>query len=196
MNENKTYQLIAEKLNALPVPDLADLIWAKIEAQLDIDLPPDTGNDDPGPAPAPKPVGKKIALGAATIAIAISFFQLLNNRNENVKTTPLIRELQQTKTNNAGSGVAISKPPSEKTGNHPLQPGIQVTTENKKTDSSLSPFPVSIVSDKIPETIADTLPLVIPPVVLQPAGDTVAVKRRRGVPLNESDYRIVPKKDS
>ena len=172
MNENKTYQLIAEKLDALPVPDLADLIWAKIEAQLDIDLPPDTGNDDPGPAPAPKPVGKKIALGAATIAIAISFFQLLNNRNENVKTTPLIPELQQTKSNNAGSGVAISKPPSEKTGNHPLQPRVQVTTENKKTDSSLSPFPVSIVSDKIPETIADTLPLVIPPVVLQPGSCT------------------------
>ena len=197
MNENNTYQLIAVKLESLPVPDMADRIWARIEAQLDIDLPPDNGSDDPGPAPAPKPVGKQIALCAATIAVAISFFQLIYNRNENLKTTPFIPEQNQTNNINPDTAFTFSKPPSKETRNpSPLQTRAIVTTENGKTDSSSYPFPVSKAPDKKPEIEKDSTPLVISPVVLQPAEDTIPAKRLRGVPLKESDYRIIPKKDS
>lgn len=42
MNQLTTYeQLIADKLQQLPVPDMADAIWASIEQRLDVEMPED-----------------------------------------------------------------------------------------------------------------------------------------------------------
>lgn len=46
MNHLTTYeQLVAEKLQQLPVPDMADAIWARIEQQLDVEMPVDKTGD-------------------------------------------------------------------------------------------------------------------------------------------------------
>ena len=51
MNERKAYeQTIKGKLEAIPLPDMEDAIWARIETQLDIDMPTDDGG---GNAPSP-----------------------------------------------------------------------------------------------------------------------------------------------
>ena len=45
MRNKETYELtITSKLEALPLPNLEDAIWSRIEAQLDIDLPTDDGD--------------------------------------------------------------------------------------------------------------------------------------------------------
>ena len=45
MDERLKYeQLIGEKLHNLPIPDMQDTIWARVKAQLDIDLPTDDGD--------------------------------------------------------------------------------------------------------------------------------------------------------
>ena len=51
-------QLIGAKLQGLSIPDMEDMIWARVKAQLDIDMPTDDGDGgDDGPqsptAPAP-----------------------------------------------------------------------------------------------------------------------------------------------
>ena len=44
MNNKQAYEItITSKLEALPLPDMEDAIWSRIEAQLDIDLPTDDG---------------------------------------------------------------------------------------------------------------------------------------------------------
>lgn len=46
MNHLTTYeQLVADKLQQLPVPDMADAIWARIERQLDVEMPVDKSGD-------------------------------------------------------------------------------------------------------------------------------------------------------
>ena len=51
MNQKKAYeQIITGKLEALPLPDLADAIWARIETQLDIDMPEGDGGPGSGPS--------------------------------------------------------------------------------------------------------------------------------------------------
>jgi hypothetical protein len=44
-------QLLAEKIQQSPVPDMADAIWANIELELDKDLPDDPGNEPPSSSP-------------------------------------------------------------------------------------------------------------------------------------------------
>ncbi len=195
MNENKTYQLIAVKLEQLPVPDMADMIWARIESQLDIDLPPDNGNNDPGPAPTPKPVGRRIALGTATVALLIAIFQLFNNRKEEIPATSVqpIKNSTPLTTDSAG---AISIPLQRRTGsNNPTPSGGLLTVPSVTGDSAFSTInlPDSTLQTSAPPR--DTVSF-IPPIVLNPPSDSTPVKKKRGVSLNDTDYRIIPKKDS
>ena len=37
-------QLIGAKLQSLSIPDMEDMIWARVKAQLDIDMPTDDGD--------------------------------------------------------------------------------------------------------------------------------------------------------
>lgn len=49
MNQLTTYeQLIADKLQQLPVPDMADAIWASIEQRLDVEMPEDPSGPSSG----------------------------------------------------------------------------------------------------------------------------------------------------
>ena len=52
MNQLKAYEItIKGKLEAIPLPDMEDAIWARIEAQLDTDMPEDDGNSGPFDSP-------------------------------------------------------------------------------------------------------------------------------------------------
>lgn len=52
MNQLKAYEItIKGKLEAIPLPDMEDVIWARIEAQLDTDMPTDDGNNGPFDSP-------------------------------------------------------------------------------------------------------------------------------------------------
>ena len=196
MNENKTYQLIAAKLEQLPVPDMADMIWARIEAQLDIDLPPDNGNNDPGPAPTPKPVGRRIALGTASVALIIAIFQFFNNRKQDIPATSVVPINQQSTTPTTNAADVITIPPPKRTDNiNPTPSGDLLTVPLLKSDSTISTINLP---DSTLQTVAPPRDstLLVPPLVLNPPADSIPVKRKRGVSLNDTDYRIIPKKDS
>jgi hypothetical protein len=75
-------QLISEKLESLPIPDMADAIWARIEAQLDIDLPTDEGGGTTPDAPSgPGMMG----WGLSVVIIALITAFLINKNKPDLK---------------------------------------------------------------------------------------------------------------
>ncbi|SDE94688.1 hypothetical protein [Chitinophaga filiformis] len=75
MNTPTPYEkLIAEKLDQVPVPDMADSIWASIEMQLDVDANTPDNTSTPKKATKFKGKGWYGAAGAATIAVALWWF--------------------------------------------------------------------------------------------------------------------------
>ena len=86
MNQKATYELtITEKLEQLTAPDMVDAIWARIELQLDIDLPTDDGPTNP---PAPPTSGPRtwINRGFIIAAVAIVLIYLFNNRKQTISS--------------------------------------------------------------------------------------------------------------
>ncbi|HEX2606857.1 MAG TPA: hypothetical protein VHK91_05735, partial [Flavisolibacter sp.] len=84
MHPKQAYeQTITSKLEALPVPDMADAIWARIEAQLDLDMPTDDGGGNPS-SPSGGGWAGKASLFAVIAAIVIVYF--LRSRTEHPDT--------------------------------------------------------------------------------------------------------------
>lgn len=72
MNQLKAYEItIKGKLEAIPLPDMEDAIWARIEAQLDTDMPTDDGNN----GPFDSPTGPWI-LGSSILAFLLTLLTL------------------------------------------------------------------------------------------------------------------------
>jgi hypothetical protein len=162
---------------------------------LDIDLPPHDGNNEPGPAPTPKPVGRRIALGTATLALIIAIFQFFNNRKEEIPATSVLPVNQNSTPPPADSAGAISIPLQRRTGNNnPTPSGGLLSVPLLTGDSSFSTITSadSTLQTVVPPT--DTVSL-IPPIVLNQPSDSIPVKKKRGVSINDSDYRIIPKKE-
>jgi hypothetical protein len=84
MNLLPTYeQTIANMQGEMEIPDMADAIWGRVEAALDVEMPV---NDSPAP-PQGNPFFKQPAvwiIGAGILAIIIVLFLLMSNS----KTTP------------------------------------------------------------------------------------------------------------
>jgi len=198
MNEKTAYeQTIASRLQALPLPDMADAIWARIEAQLDVELPPDNNTDGGGQAPN-FPTGGLFWGGVSLIVIAVLYFLFSQNSKTNtpqnepalpssVTTQPVAIPKNSAPANNSGSSVL----PTDKN-NH--VPGIEVT-QTSIADSNVSSSlmqPPKLDSAVITNVTAP--PIVTPPIKTDTA---VAPKKGRGVSgISNDDYRIVPKKDS
>ena len=86
MNQKKAYeQTIAVKLEAIPLPDMADAIWARIENQLDIDMPTDDGGGNSTPD-APSGFGWIGGSVLFVFAVALVSFFIINNNNKNKQT--------------------------------------------------------------------------------------------------------------
>ncbi|HEX8331327.1 MAG TPA: hypothetical protein VF622_01825 [Segetibacter sp.] len=191
MDQRLSYeQLIAGKLQSIPVPDMADAIWARVEAQLDIDLP----TDDSGSAPQSPPSGPGIIGWGLSVFVVVLLFLLYKN---NSKTSPL--------QNSGTTNQQIIKPVENNT--DPQEQDVreirrsititgQAPVDNatiKQDSMGTNPIVISMPS-KVDSVTRD---IIQPPVVSSSPKDTIATgKKKKGVGgLSESDYRIVPKKD-
>ncbi|MGZ8537388.1 MAG: hypothetical protein ACXWV9_03945 [Flavisolibacter sp.] len=190
----KYEQTISSKLQALPLPDMADAIWSRIETQLDIDMPTDDGFSGNNGPQSPLP---KIIIGSSAFVIIIAFisiFLLPKNKNQNPQLIPIT-------TSPEISTEQIIKPPGEQQKNieSPLnQPkqqdnSLPVVFNNTVDSSFVNQSISSIDSNKVlPNTIVQN-----PLPDLPKSADSVQGKKKRGVPgITDNDYRIVPKKDS
>lgn len=192
MNQRTSYEIIiAGKLEALPIPDMADQIWDRIKGQLDIDMP--TDDDLPGPDGG-SPVIRGIGWGALIfIGALITIFFLGRNKQEAKPSALQSREpvkieqpipAGQPPTSPINTiRTTIDKPPGR-------NQGIPISTDSAYSqeptqpnrDSNMVVQQPSITENPIPETVL-------------PSSDST-VKKKRGVSgLKDSDYKIVPKKE-
>jgi hypothetical protein len=201
MREKQTYEnTITGKLEALPIPDMSDAIWSRIEAQLDIDLPTDDGGGNtPGPG---SPFGFGWIGGSALLILVagiISFFYF-SNTNETAGTVPV--QLRPPQADSIGLGYTATDPPPKNNpsittptdpGNHPPDSINAINNQNLGIGSSKA---ITAVTNP---TAVDTIQQAgTAPIALTPNKDsTPPGRRQRGVKgITDADYRIVPKKDS
>jgi len=197
MNEPLKYeQLIGEKLQGLPIPAMQDAIWVRVKAQLDIDLPTDD-NDGGGPSqPQPGPGVIGWGLSVVIVALITAFFIFKNKPKTKNSITASPNNPEQ-----------ILTPPVQNNG--PPLPRDNTTKKiNRAVDSGVNNSRVPFLTDsvagddigKVNPVITDSIVRNIsPPLVIAtpPAIDTTAqVKKGKGMKgLNDSAYRIVPKKN-
>jgi hypothetical protein len=209
MNRKTTYeQLITEKLDDMPVPDMADAIWARIERQLDTDMPTDEGGDaDPDPK-GPSSGGWMIGSGLFVfVAALVTIFLINKNKNKREESYPptTIQRNDSVLNNNEFRGdptrtrvfnnEVIDRPATE--GSPGLTPGQPAPVVDAPAQSQDTITTVPRISDPAPinqERQQDVTTVVPPPV----RNDSTPSKKSRGVKgLTDNDYRIVPvNKDS
>lgn len=207
MNNLTTYeQLIADKLQQLPVPDMADAIWARIEQRLNVEMPLEDGGNNTGSSSLPgfQFPGKGIVFLFLAALVSVLFY--------------LNRPVKQVQNNNIPSNTNtisipvqdLYKPPEEKLSvqpaesmytdkaDLPIQYSRGDSFDTQTPASSTEPF--SIINEKA--TLPKSAPVItigqsIIPKNLSPVQDS-GTKKGRGVKgIGTDDYRIVPvKKDS
>lgn len=197
MNEKTAYeQTIAARLQALPLPDMADAIWARIEAQLDIDMPPDNGTEG-GNTPN-FPTGGFFLGGISLIVVAVLYLFFSQTKKPDTPqtfpsstTTPVSTQPVTTPANGPPALNTTDNATPAGTNAGPANQPLQTPVLDSNTVTTAAP-PILIDSS----VLRDAAPL---PTALAPVKtDTVAaVKKGRGVSgITNDDYRIVPKKDS
>lgn len=202
MDQKTTYeQLITEKLEGMPVPDMADAIWARIETQLDLDMPTDDGGSDPAPD---APSGSGWVGGAGLFAFVVALVTLfIINKNHKKKepvipstnTTQKINDVQNSKAEVAPDSLKqVDWRPQAVIPENPVNPTLIPQDDTRKEDTIAIVPQAVLIQPFVPDTI-HTITTMTPPKVNQ---DTVKPKKSRGVPnITDNDYRIVPvKKDS
>jgi hypothetical protein len=191
MDERLKYEiLIGGKLGSLPVPDMQDMIWQRIKAQLDIDLPPD---ENEGGSHSPTPSGPGLigwGLSIVIIALVTSFF-LLKNKSDTIDKTviqtpteQIVSPSQQDNSPPPGNNTKASGRPAITDANEPAP--LVADSVARQDVSPFSPFP---------DDSAHTTSLEPSSTGFSSVTDTTGqVKKRRGLKgLSDSDYRIVPK---
>ncbi len=193
MDQKAAYEItIAEKLEQLTVPDVVDAIWARIETQLDIDMPPDDG---PTGGKSPSGGGSWRIAGVFVFVAALVATLYFTNRKPTNNNPDKVIESPATITN---PGNTFDKPPPRTV--TPVQQFAPATDKDVLTNSPLlvdssidrAPDQQSIlVPDSRPDSLAVSPPLA-PPVFFPT--DTTGKKRRGVQGITDDDYRIVPKK--
>lgn len=193
MSLNTPYEVtIAEKLQQLPLPDMADAIWARVERQLDIDLPADDGN---GGSPS-SPSGSGWIGGAAlALFVAVLFFVILKRE----KTTPALTLPKQNNTVISTPGTQTVESNKGEGNNVPLLVTPEVVPNNLPGQVNSPPARIDSVVGNLPLPQPDstqTNTVLLPPP--QVVTDSVKPSPGRGVRgISDGDYRIVPtKKDT
>jgi len=201
MNHLTTYeQLVAEKLQQLPVPDMADAIWARISQQLDVDMPEDksghTGNGNTS-LPGFQFPGNIIFYIFFAALVSVIFY--LNRPGKHKPVIPAA----------TSNTIAIPQGHDDKRAHQSL-PGRK--TETIYTDKA--DYPVDELKEN-PVTVNE-LPVIIPQAVetnkkeivkkeelppptetvlkkvTTPAQDSVPKKGRGVKGITSADYRIAP----
>jgi hypothetical protein len=182
-------QLISEKLEALPIPDMADAIWARIEAQLDIDLPTDDGGGTTPDAPSGPGM---IGWGLSVVIIALITAFLINKNKPALKDSTIKLPATQNEQTTPALAPGTGPPPSDNSrtfSNRPLEQSV--VNNEAPSDTTNEPRVVSAAP-----TTVDSIQVAAPGVETTAATtDTIpGVKKRRGVSgVTDEDYRIVPK---
>lgn len=189
MNLLPTYeQIISDRQDDIEIPDMADAIWGRVEALLDVEMPV---HDTPA-APEGKPFFKDPAVWiicAGIIAIIIALFFL------NRKPAPTPQHLPQQTMPAIQPDTAMKqdfKPPPDTVQSAPekkirpinkkqvVDTTAQNVLMNVKTDSLLKPQPVIVAPPAIKIPPAGTLN---PPIDIKP-------RPKYGVVVSDSDYRF------
>jgi hypothetical protein len=192
LNHQTPYELtIAQKLQQLPLPDMADAIWARVERQLDIDMPTDNDGGDPTSSPSGSGWTGGAAFGLFVGAFALVFLLFKKERKaapltvpEQTTVTPLPTEQRIKTANRPEKNTTIFLPPASTISPQAELPAPQTPRPDSVVTTMFSPKPDS----------QQTTSVVLPP--QEPMKDSV--KPKRGVTgITDNDYRIVPtKKDS
>jgi hypothetical protein len=196
MPQKERYEvIITSKLDELPIPDMADAIWARIEAQLDLDLPSDDCGGDV-PVPTNPPVGTGIWIGAAFLAFVGALFAYYYFQTPQNKSSP------QTTVNSP----ILSTPDTLQTALPSAQQSLAPPGKmNKRVINKESNIPEEVDSatatsgvanDVFPVEDSGTLVAAIKePTSNQQVLDSIPKKKRGLQGINDKDYRIVPKKE-
>lgn len=191
MNNKATYELIlTDKLDGLPIPDMADAIWNRIEHRLDLDMPEGDGGSGGDTGPFGGSPASWIGFGFTMFVVA--FLAIYLNRKEQspdtfipVKSTNISNSNPDTN-NNAAPFIANPPPASS-------QPTI---TNNDQPPDTASMTQQPVVFPGLADTTASAPVLTNAP---PPKADSanLPAKKPRGVSgISDADYRIVPKRDS
>ncbi|RPD43875.1 hypothetical protein [Paracnuella aquatica] len=200
MHPKERYEeIITGKLTALPLPDMADAIWLRIERQLDIDLPSDEGGNMPEP-PSPWS-GGGLAVGAGLLAvvgalIAFLYLQPVSNKitNNTPANTPAnIQVATPTINNDIPSNQSalmkpVNGPPAANTGKPQT-----AAPETAIADVTIAPTPNGDSSFTPAENLTAQATTNVPAALPEVKQDTVPKKRRGLQNISDKDYRIVPK---
>jgi hypothetical protein len=203
LNLKTTYEkLIAEKVQQIPIPDMADAIWASIELQLDADI--SSGGEDN--SPLQKPWGKgKSRFGnkpylfiIVAIIVGLVWLAKVKNKKNGVNNTLPNTTISQPQTIIKNDSVQAIRIEPENTKRNILPvPIIQNDKKQTKVDSikkiidapAFTPFSILPVKDTNTSKVfplKDSLRnIVIPP-------------KAKGVKgISDDDYKIISgKKDS
>jgi hypothetical protein len=202
MNQKAKYELtITEKLEQLTAPDMVDAIWARIELQLDIDLPTDDGPINPPAAPT-SGLRKWINRGFIIAAVAIVLIYFFNNRKQTITSNDQPTITAPVTTPNNNDNPVRNNSPGTNNSNAPQNNSSAPTTSSTvlPVDSNATlpgTFPVQLAPDS--NTVQTNAPPVVNPPLVTPQKNTPpdSTKKGRGVKgITDSDYKIVPKKDS
>jgi len=194
-------QQIGEQLaNHLPLPNLEDAIWGRIKAGLDADMPetPDTGGSSSGSGllrhwQVTGPLG-------AFVVIIVTVFFYNSNQNQPANNRP---------NRTAPSSVTPATAPNQRNNSVPLydnnrkevqppnlRPAVpdssNVLPDIPVSNQPLLPAPDSSSkpTNVVPPATTTDVPLTVPKKNIV---DTPPPKKKRGVPIDASDYKLVPK---
>lgn len=206
MNHFTTYeQLVADKLQQLPVPDMADAIWARIEQQLDVEMPVDKSGDlsnGNNSLPGFRFPGNIILYVFLAALISVVFYL---NRSGQYKET-LVQPTSNTISVPASEGdlpQKLSRPGKQAETNYTDKTDLPVEVKEEKAAIENEP---SEIANKTPdikelEPLKKEEPPPLIEMVQKKAGHLVqdsVPKKTRGVKgITPNDYRIAPvRKDS
>jgi len=194
MNQKKAYEeIIKGKLEALPLPDMADTIWNRIETRLDIDMPAQQGGNGPGSSAGGwAGLSGLLILAAFTAALTLSTNRQKTSSPQKAKHSAPTRitTVPATAYGNENRPAFKADPStfSQKNSNS-LKPANLPTTDSIAAPSSLV---INLKNDSVQQTVPDQVfPL---PIV----DSTLQKKKSKGLTgISDVDYRIIPdKKDT
>ena len=192
MSDKFPYELlISQKLAVLPVPDLADAIWNRIEARLDVELPPDGNDSQPDPPSTPLDTWKGAGFSIVIIAI-IFLLTRLNEKPSAEQSIPAVAEptIITSPRRNAPEPVPRNATvPATQTFKSPELP-----VAPPAVDSAFS-APTPVVTAAVDSARTVPAPIILTPALFPPPEKDTVVKKPRGVQgVGRDDYRIEPKK--
>lgn len=206
MNQLTTYeQLIADKLQQLPVPDMADAIWARIEQRLDVEMPEDpsgpfsSGNHS---LPGFQFPGHIILYCFLAALVSVIFYlnrpgqasaDLPISSSDNINPSSVVNDDQKAPAPPERQQETIYKEraniPVDMFKEREVVEKEWPVSENPITEIKTTEIPAKQETSPISETI------LAKKVITQQ--DTIPKKKRGVIGITSSDYRIAPvRKDS